>query len=88
VATPPRKTPLKTRPPWVIYKPTPDVPQPVVKPVQQPTALEDWPALNRINKLDVPLSAVLETDVSYTRINGIMAPSDQHKVPMRHVRDP
>jgi hypothetical protein len=74
--------------PWVIHKPTPDVPQPVVKAVQQPTATEDRPALNRINKLDVPPSAVLDTDISYTRINRIMAPSDQHKVPMHYARDP
>lgn len=43
---------------------------------REPTAPEDWPALNRTNKPGVPLSAVLETDVSCIRINATMAPSD------------
>jgi hypothetical protein len=42
VATPPpRKSPFKNRPSWAIRKSTPEVLQPVVELVQQPTAPGD-----------------------------------------------
>jgi hypothetical protein len=72
--TPPRKSPFRNRPPWLIRKPALGAPQPVVEALQQTTSpvdavgifqgiaeIRSWPAPEKTNKLGVPLSSVHES---------------------------